>query len=156
MNTEFFAAIEQLEKEKGIPQDYMLERVAQALLAAYKRDNSGVIDNVFVEPDCEKKTFRMYVKKTVVEAVENPGEEISLDEAKKVSKRAGIGDVISIEIEPAHSEELRHRQQSRLLFRVSAKQNAALCSVNSHQRSTKFLRLSLCVPTRATAVLQSR
>ncbi len=99
MNTEFFAAIEQLEKEKGIPQDYMLERVAQALLAAYKRDNAGVIDNVFVEPDCEKKTFRMYVKKTVVEAVENPGEEISLDEAKKVSKRAGIGDVISIEIE---------------------------------------------------------
>ena len=71
MNTEFFAAIEQLEKEKGIPQDYMLERVAQALLAAYKRDNAGVIDNVFVEPDCEKKTFRMYVKKTVVEAVEN-------------------------------------------------------------------------------------
>ncbi|MBQ3224244.1 MAG: transcription termination/antitermination protein NusA [Oscillospiraceae bacterium] len=99
MNTEFFAAIEQLEKEKGIPQDYMLERVAQALLAAYKRDNAGVIDNVFVEPDCEKKTFRMYVKKTVVEAVENPGEEISLDEAKKVSKKAGIGDVISIEIE---------------------------------------------------------
>ena len=99
MNTEFFAAIEQLEKEKGIPQDYMLERVAQALLAAYKRDNSGVIDNVFVEPDCEKKTFRMYVKKTVVEAVENPGEEISLDEAKKVSKKAGIGDVVSIEIE---------------------------------------------------------
>lgn len=99
MNTEFFAAIEQLEKEKGIPQDYMLERVAQALLAAYKRDNAGVIDNVFVEPDCEKKTFRMYVKKTVVEAVENPGEEISLDEAKKVSKKAGIGDVVSIEIE---------------------------------------------------------
>ncbi|MBQ6697596.1 MAG: transcription termination/antitermination protein NusA [Oscillospiraceae bacterium] len=99
MNTEFFAAIEQLEKEKGIPQDYMLERLAQALLAAYKRDNAGVIDNVFVEPDCEKKTFRMYVKKTVVEAVENPGEEISLDEAKKVSKKAGIGDVVSIEIE---------------------------------------------------------
>lgn len=99
MNTEFFAAIEQLEKEKGIPQDYMLERIAQALLAAYKRDNAGVIDNVFVEPDCEKKTFRMYVKKTVVEAVENPGEEISLDEAKKVSKKAGIGDVVSIEIE---------------------------------------------------------
>ncbi|MBQ8004275.1 MAG: transcription termination/antitermination protein NusA [Oscillospiraceae bacterium] len=99
MNTEFFAAIEQLEKEKGIPQDYMLERVAQALLAAYKRDNSGVIDNVFVEPDCEKKEFRMYVKKTVVEAVENPAEEISLDEAKKVSKRAGIGDIISIDIE---------------------------------------------------------
>lgn len=98
MNAEFFAAIEQLEKEKGIPQDYMLEKVGQALLAAYKRDNAGIIDNVFVEPDCEKKEFRMYVKKTVVEAVENPAEEISLDEAKKVSKKAGIGDVVSIEV----------------------------------------------------------
>ncbi|MBQ5778037.1 MAG: transcription termination/antitermination protein NusA, partial [Oscillospiraceae bacterium] len=37
MNAEFFAAIAQLEAEKGIPQDYMLDRVAQALLAAYKR-----------------------------------------------------------------------------------------------------------------------
>ncbi len=98
MNAEFFAAIEQLEKEKGIPQDYMLEKVGQALLAAYKRDNSGIIDNVFVEPDCEKKEFRMYVKKTVVETVENPAEEISLDEAKKVSQKAGLGDIVSIEV----------------------------------------------------------
>ncbi len=98
MNAEFFAAIEQLEKEKGIPQDYMLEKVGQALLAAYKRDNAGIIDNVFVEPDCEKKEFRMYVKKTVVETVENPAEEISLDEAKKVSKKVGIGDIVSLEV----------------------------------------------------------
>ena len=98
MNAEFFAAIEQLEKEKGIPQDYMLEKVGQALLAAYKRDNSGMVDNVFVEPDCEKKEFRMYVKKTVVEAVENMAEEIALDDAKKISKKAAIGDVVNIDV----------------------------------------------------------
>ena len=98
MNAEFFAAIEQLEKEKRIPQDYMLEKVAQALLAAYKRDNAGIIDNVFVEPDREKKEFRMYVKKTVVDAVENPACEICLDDAKKISKKAGIGDIVNIEV----------------------------------------------------------
>ena len=98
MNAEFFAAIEQLEKEKGIPQDYMLDRIAQALLAAYKRDNDGAIDNVFVEPDCEKKEFRMYVKKTVVDAVENPSEEICIDDAKKISKRVGVGDIVNIEV----------------------------------------------------------
>ncbi len=98
MNAEFFAAIEQLEKEKGIPQDYMLEKVGQALLAAYKRDNSGMVDNVFVEPDCEKKEFRMYVKKTVVEAVGNMAEEIALDDAKKISKKAAIGDVVNIDV----------------------------------------------------------
>ena len=99
MNAEFFAAIEQLEKEKGIPQDYMLDKIAQALLAAYKRDNAGAVDNVFIEPDCEKKEFRMFVRKTVVEAVEDPAEEISFDEAKKISKKVGIGDVVNIDIE---------------------------------------------------------
>lgn len=98
MNAEFFAAIEQLEKEKGIPQDYMLDKIAQALLAAYKRDNDGSVDNVFVEPDCEKKEFRMYVKKTVVEVVENPAEEICIDDAKKISKRVGVGDIVNIEV----------------------------------------------------------
>lgn len=98
MNAEFFAAIEQLEKEKGIPQDYMLDKVGQALLAAYKRDNAGVVDNVFVEPDREKKVFRMYVKKTVVEAVENMAEEIALDDAKKISKKAAIGDIVNIDV----------------------------------------------------------
>lgn len=99
MNAEFFAAIEQLEKEKGIPQDYMLEKVGQALLAAYKRDNAGIIDNVFVEPDREKKEFRMYVKKTVVENVEDPAAEVSLDDAKKISKRSGVGDIVNIEVQ---------------------------------------------------------
>ena len=99
MNAEFFAAIAQLEAEKGIPQDYMLERVSQALLAAYKRDNAGEVDNVFVEPDCEKKEIRMFVKKVVVDAVENPAEEIALDDAKKYSKKAGIGDVVNVKVE---------------------------------------------------------
>ncbi|MBR5542742.1 MAG: transcription termination/antitermination protein NusA [Oscillospiraceae bacterium] len=99
MNAEFFAAIEQLEKEKGIPQDYMLEKIAQALLAAYKRDNDGATENVFVEPDTEKKTFRMYVKKAVVENVANPAEEIALADAKKISKKAGVGDIVNVPVE---------------------------------------------------------
>lgn len=99
MNAEFFSAVEQIEKEKGIPQDYMLEKVGQALVAAYKRDNLGVTDNIFVEPDREKKEFHMYVKKTVVENVEDMALEIALDDARKISKKAEIGDVINIEIE---------------------------------------------------------
>ncbi len=98
MNAEFFAAIEQLEKEKGIPQDYMLEKIGQALLAAYKRENDGVTENVFIEPDAEKKEFRMYVKKTVVEDVESPSEEIALADAKKISKKAGVGDIVNVEV----------------------------------------------------------
>ena len=72
MNAEFFAAVEQLEKEKGIPADYMLDRVGQALITAYKRDNAGMTDNVYVVPDREKKEIRMFVRKTVVEDVYEP------------------------------------------------------------------------------------
>ena len=41
MNNEFFNALEALEKEKGIPKEYMLEKVEAALISAYKRDNGG-------------------------------------------------------------------------------------------------------------------
>ena len=63
VNAEFFDALEQLEKEKGIPVDYMLDRVGQALITAYKRDNDGMTDNVYVEPDRDKKTIHMFVRR---------------------------------------------------------------------------------------------
>ena len=100
VNAEFFDALEQLEKEKGIPVDYMLDRVGQALITAYKRDNDGMTDNVFVEPDRDKKTIRMYVRKTVVKAEDlyEPYEEITLEEAAEYKKNPMVGDIIDIDI----------------------------------------------------------
>lgn len=66
---EFFTAIELIEKEKGIPQSYMLEKITQALVAAYKRDHEGITDNVVVEANKDKCEVRMFVKKDVVESV---------------------------------------------------------------------------------------
>ena len=51
MNSEIFAALKQLEKERGIPTDYMVEKITQALVAAYKKDRDGYTDNVFVTLD---------------------------------------------------------------------------------------------------------
>ncbi len=100
VNAEFFAALEQLEKEKGIPVDYMLDRVGQALISAYKKDNVDMTDNVFVEPDRDKKTIRMYVRKTVVRAEDlyEPYEEITLEEAEEYKKNPKVGDIIDINI----------------------------------------------------------
>lgn len=98
MNAEFFSALEALEKEKGIPKSYMLDKITQALVTAYKRDNAGYTDNVFVEINESKMETRMYVKKDVVELVENPATEISLDEARGISGRIETGDIINIEI----------------------------------------------------------
>ena len=56
---EFFAAIRMIEEEKGIPKAYMIEKITQALVSAYKRDHEGVGDNVTVDANEELGTVRM-------------------------------------------------------------------------------------------------
>ena len=70
MNAEIFAALAQLEKERGIPQQYMIDKITQALVAAYKKDKEGYTDNVFVE--VEDGDLKMYVQKEVVDDVLTP------------------------------------------------------------------------------------
>ena len=69
MNAEIFAALRQLEKERGIPVDYMVEKITQALVAAYKKDRDGYTDNVYVE--LTEDAMRMYAQKEVVKSVGN-------------------------------------------------------------------------------------
>ena len=97
---EFFAAIALIEKEKGIPKSYMLEKITQALISAYKRDHEGITDNVVVDADEERATVRMFVKKEIVEEVDNPYTEISLEEARASLPSAQIGDMVRMEIKP--------------------------------------------------------
>ena len=96
MNAEIFGALAQLEKERGIPQSYMVDKITQALVAAYKKDNDGYTDNVFV--DVVDGDMRMYVQKEVVEEVISPATEISIDAAKKIEKHAQIGDLVNVDI----------------------------------------------------------
>ncbi len=99
MNSEFFLAIEEIEKEKGIPKDYMLEKIHQALLAALKKNNPAEADGFVVDIDEEKKTIDIYVKKTVVEEIENPALELTVEQARKISPKAEVGDIIKVEVE---------------------------------------------------------
>ncbi len=95
---EFFAAIDLIEKEKGIPKSYMLEKITLALVSAYKKDHEDIGDNVIVDANPEKGTVRMYLKKDVVETVDNPATEISLEDARSKLPQAMLGDVVSFEI----------------------------------------------------------
>ena len=97
---EFFAAIAQIEQEKGIQKGYMMEKISQALVSAYRRDHEGVGDNISVEANEESGEVHMYIKKDVVETVDNPATEMSLEEARLSLPRAELGDVIRIEIKP--------------------------------------------------------
>ena len=95
---EFFEAIHQIEEEKGIKPGYMLEKVTQALLSAYRRDHEGVGDNLVIEANEEAGTVRLFLKKDIVEEVDNPATEISLEEARRSLPQAELGDTVRMEV----------------------------------------------------------
>ena len=97
---EIFAALELLEKERGIPQSFMLDKIIQALTTAYKRDHDGV-ENVIVDVDEVHHTMKMFVQKNVVaeEDYVDPANEILVEEAKHISARYEVGDVINLPVD---------------------------------------------------------
>ena len=96
-STEIFAALRQLERDRGIPVEYMTERITQALLAAYKKDHTGYTENVMVSVvDGELK---MFVQKEAVEELMFPDTEITLEDARKYMPDAVEGDIVTVEID---------------------------------------------------------
>ena len=95
---EIFAALAMLEKERGIPQSFRMGKSIQALTTAYKRDHEGV-EYVVVDVDEEKKDLKMYVQKEIVEEVENPASQISLEDAKRISAKNELGGMVNFPVE---------------------------------------------------------
>ncbi|EFG28441.1 transcription termination factor NusA [Fusobacterium periodonticum] len=95
----FLEALDELEKEKGISKESVLEAIELALLAAYKK-NYGEDENVEVIVDRESGEIKVLASKTVVDADDllDPNEEISLEDAKEIKKRVKIGDVLKFEV----------------------------------------------------------
>ena len=97
---EIFAALALLEKERGIPQTFMMEKIIQAITTAYKRDHDGV-ENVIVDVDEEHQTLKMFVQKNVVDEEDyvDPANEMTLAEAKALSAKYEIGDIVNIPVD---------------------------------------------------------
>ena len=100
MNKEFIHAIEDIEKEKGISKELMFEAIESALLLAYKK-NYGSDQNVRVEIDRETGATHVYLRRDIVEVVEDEDYQITLEEAREIDPEYEIGDYIDYEIEPA-------------------------------------------------------
>lgn len=98
-NKELVLALEELENEKGIKKEYLIEAIETALVTAYKR-NFDSAENVKVVMDNQTGAAHLYAVKEVVKAVEDSKLQISLDEAKKISKKLEIGDTVDIEMIP--------------------------------------------------------
>ena len=97
---EIFAALALLEKERNIPQPFMMDKIIQAITTAYKRDHDGV-ENVIVDVDEEHQTLKMYVQKNVVDEEDyvDPANEMTLAEAKAISAKYEIGDIVNIPVD---------------------------------------------------------
>lgn len=99
MNREFIKAVEELEKEKEISKDILIEAIESALVSAYKK-NYGTSQNVRVNIDREEGDINVFMKKDVVEEVWEDLIEISLEDALEIDSRYKIGDAIEYQVTP--------------------------------------------------------
>lgn len=98
MNKELLDALDVLEKEKEISKEVMLEAIENSLVTAYK-NHFGKADNVTVSVDRSTGDFSIIASKKVVEAVEDPITEISLEEAHEIDKKYDIDDMVNLKVE---------------------------------------------------------
>ncbi|MBQ7613884.1 MAG: transcription termination/antitermination protein NusA [Butyrivibrio sp.] len=104
MSKELMDALELLEKEKNISKDSLFDAIENSLITACK-NNFGKAENIRVEVDRENCDFKCYADKEVVELADDvmdPSIEICLDDAKKISKKAKVGDIVGV---PLNSKE---------------------------------------------------
>ncbi len=99
MNAKLFEALVELENTKGIPMEYMLEKIENAIIKSIERE-IGPTAKVRVVLDPEKRDMKVFLQKTVVEVVTDPVCEISLEEAKTLSKRHKLGSIVETKLAP--------------------------------------------------------
>lgn len=97
--SEIMDALAQIEKEKGIDREILMETIEKAIVDAYKKDKDSDV-NMQVLMDRQTGEFSAFIERQVVEAVENPSTEISLEDAKMQDPRYEIGDVVRTEVQP--------------------------------------------------------
>lgn len=100
MNKEFFEALQLLEKENGISGDLLIEKIKQGVLKAIKKDYPDC-ENINIVIDPEKNKFEMKIIKTVVEGEPENANEINIDEARSIDKKARVGGVCEIKLSTA-------------------------------------------------------
>lgn len=125
---EFFLALDEFEKLKGISKEKVIESLQTALTIACKK-NFGEASNVVVKTNPEKFSIRAFISKIVVEVVETPEKEISLEDAHEIKKSYKVGDEVLTEIDP------------RTFGRIAA-QNARQVIINSLHQAEKDITYS--------------
>ena len=134
---EFFEALKLLAKEKGIDPEYLIERIQAAIVVAVKKDFGGK-ENIIVTMNPETNEFGVSLRKTVVEEVEDPDLELTLDQAKQYDKRAKLGKVIDIKLKPKEFGRIA-AQSAKHVIRQGIREAEKNQQVMEFQRRTQEL-----------------
>ncbi len=97
-NVEFFEALNAMEREKGIPAEYLAEKIQNAIVVTVKKDYGGE-DVVHCVIDVDEQVFTVFVRKSVVNEVENRYTELLIDEARQYDKSAVVGGTVDIQLD---------------------------------------------------------
>ncbi len=115
--SELMLALEQIEKEKGISKEVIIDAIEKSLLDACKKD-FGKSENVTVNMDRETGAIEVYAAKTVVETVEDPATEISLEKALMISSKYAVGDIVNVEITPKNFGRIAAQQARSVIVQT--------------------------------------
>ncbi len=115
--TELMIALEQIEKEKGISKEVIVEAIEKSLLDACKKD-FGKSDNVTVNMDRETGAIEVYAAKTVVEEVVDEATELAIEKALMISKKHKVGDIVNIEITPKNFGRIAAQQARSVIVQT--------------------------------------
>ncbi len=154
INKDFFQAIEDLETEKGIKPEVLIETLENALVFAYKK-HTGDSGDVKLDINPEKKTVKFFAVKTVVEEVVDPEKEISLDDARLIKKTYKPGDEIKVEFVPKEFgriaaqtakqvvlQKLRETERDMTLAEFEDKENEAkVCTIRRVEDKNVYVEI---------------
>ena len=115
INKDFFLAIEDLEEQKGIKKELLLETLRNALVSAYKK-HTGDNSNVILDLNPDKRSVKFYATKTVVEEVVDKDTEITLEDAKLIKKSYKLGDTVKIEFAPKEFGRIAAQTAKQVVF----------------------------------------
>ncbi len=138
---EFFEALRLLAKEKGIEPEYLIERIQAAIIVAVRKDYGGK-ENIVVVMNPETSEFSVSIRKTVVEEVEDPDLELTLDQALQYDKRAKMGKVIDIKLKTKEFGRIA-AQSAKHIIRQGIREAEKNQQVMEFQRRTQELVTAL-------------
>ena len=129
MNTELLEALNILEKEKEISKETLLDAIENSLLNACK-NHFGKADNIKVIMDHDTCDYQLFAEKTVVETVEDPLEQISLDEASQLDGHYDLGDIVRVPIESKSFGRIATQNAKNLILQKSARKSGKLYMIS--------------------------